>query len=74
MDDQTEKAWLEGHSSTGTGVLLIKSGDKTYVPNLTYAECVERCADVLAFKWVPDDIATFEELRATSCSTCEEDL
>jgi len=69
MDDQTEQEWLEGHSEFGTG-LFLRDGSKTHTPNITHAQCVELGADAIAFKWVPDDIATLEELQA-SCSSCE---
>jgi hypothetical protein len=67
-NDQTEEHW-SGYfaESRGTGIFLVKSvetgtSEKVLTPDLTYAECRSRGERALAFKWVPDPVATVRTL------------
>jgi hypothetical protein len=71
VHDQTEKQWLEGRfSEVGTCICLKKSGEKRVIPKVTYQECLKVSEEWTAFKWVPEDVATYEELKA-GCSLGE---
>ncbi|TSC62322.1 MAG: hypothetical protein G01um101448_290 [Parcubacteria group bacterium Gr01-1014_48] len=78
MDNQTKKGWLKGVSSDalGTGVFLIPDVEssipyatlKKLVPNITYADCMQRGKRTVAFQWVPHTIKTYEELAQAVCA------
>lgn len=38
-----------------------------YRAEIPYDECVQLGADSLAFKWIPEDVASFAEVRGASC-------
>lgn len=71
MRDQTKPEWrsqgLEGKSGTGVFLIIDVTGQKkkTVDANLTYDECKAR--DVLAFKWVPESIATSDAIMGAKC-------
>jgi hypothetical protein len=75
MHNQTEQSWIKNLKPTtlGTGVILECSEDtgavqKIFVQNITYEQCLHRGKDAYAFKWVPHQIATYEELISTTCN------
>lgn len=73
MDNQTNPEWLIEltSESLGTGMFLIPDvfseefGAMTAsaVRRITYSNCIQRGMFTVAFKWVPERVATYESLR-----------
>ena len=73
MQNQTDPRLLRGLSPSqrGTGVFLVPNpdsevygdGTSVLVPNITYDQCIMRGAFVIAFKWVPDSVRTFQQMQ-----------
>ena len=72
MHDQTEKQWLDERRFGGVGTcvcLLKEGGHKRLIPKVTYQECLKVAAsEWLAFKWVPETVASYEELQESACN------
>lgn len=77
-NNQTEEDWVANSdfSDLGTGIFLVAdvmnpvpgSVQKILVPNITYANCVQRGQSVVALKWVPHKVASYESLLGMVCS------
>lgn len=73
MKNQTEDGWLKnvGPEDLGTGIFLLADRNsssatkKVLVENITYIECLQRGELAIAFKWVPHNVANYEELIMT---------
>ncbi|MCL5999203.1 MAG: hypothetical protein M1546_24535 [Chloroflexi bacterium] len=73
MKNQTDPNWLEGlqPEQLGTGLFLLPDVfSERYaamivaaVPQITYPQCVLRGMFAVAYKWVPERIASFEQLQ-----------
>jgi len=68
IDDQTEEAWkADGFAGVlGTGIYLTSGANgwvkKHMVPGQTYTECIIMGSTLVAFKWVPSTVKSYEEL------------
>jgi hypothetical protein len=76
MRNQTDPSWITGpENEMGTGIFLIPNVEseqigavrKVFVPDLTYVDCARRGILAVAFKWVPQRIASFQVLNQSSC-------
>jgi hypothetical protein len=75
-DNQTKDEWLElpvvanDPHAIGTGVILRQArGFKDYVPNISYDDMLakDEREQFFAFAWVPDAVASFQQIQQTSC-------
>jgi hypothetical protein len=77
MRDQTSPEWRIGRpeNERGTGVFLVVDVEgqkkKTVDRGLTYDECKAR--NVLAFKWIPESVATYDEIVRAECKSRREE-
>jgi hypothetical protein len=76
-DNQTKEEWLElpvvadDPNTMGTGVVLRQAGgSKDYVPYVSYDDLLAKDGSekFFAFAWVPDAVATFQQIQQTSCT------
>jgi len=94
VSNQTDPESLEVYAkaankliSKGTGLFVVPAPEKgimehrvVVVGDLDYKDCVKRGVDVIAFRWVPDELMTFDEIKAfrdtNSCGDylCQRDL
>ncbi len=63
-DDQTEPTWLVGTTSEtlGTGMFVGSNRKKEFIPDLTYAECIQLGQSFAVFRWIPHSIISYEKL------------
>ena len=76
--NQTDPTWLRGNTeqTKGTGVTLVSDGTIISVElnsDITYDECVALVKDVIAWKWVPLTIATFDQVSSSRCGAAGQD-
>ncbi|SAK82390.1 hypothetical protein AWB78_04018 [Caballeronia calidae] len=79
MHNQTDPVHLANmqQGDLGTGIFLIPWCDaddyefgavrKVFKEKITYAECVLRGQNAVAFKWIPQTVASAAELRQHDC-------
>ena len=71
MDNQTLAKYISRHD-LGTGIFgyldkILLRLRKEFVRDISYEECVERGKEAEVFKWVPNNVASLEEIRASKC-------
>jgi len=75
-DNQTLDEWLnlptvvDNPDAKGTGLFLnVSQREKAVMPDLTYEDCLLIVSEKQpkAFKWVPLEVATLEQILQTQC-------
>lgn len=76
MDNQTNPEWLReiNADTMWTGIFLVPDVHSEVeaelialaVPTITYTSCVHRGAYTVGFKWVPEQVASYEEIIFSS--------
>ena len=77
MNNQTNPSWILNlqTSQLGTGLFMLPdvANDNfaamivQAVKNLVYSDCLRRGAFAVAFKWVPHNIASYDDLMKAAC-------
>jgi hypothetical protein len=70
--NQTREEWTSQADARGTGIFVREHPGgglqpKQFVENLSYADCILQGTRAVAFKWVPESVATVSELKAMAC-------
>jgi hypothetical protein len=76
--DQTDPVWIRGNTeqTKGTGVKLVSNGTALSIeltPEITYEECAAAARVVIAWKWVPENVASFAQVSSSKCKTAGAD-
>jgi hypothetical protein len=74
--DQTDPLWLRGTSeyTNGTGVYLGAGFRLRFDQGITYerSRADAEATDAIAFKWVPDTLASYFQVQNSKCQTSGE--
>jgi hypothetical protein len=75
LQDQTDPNWLGQPDELGTGIFLVpdvtkavpRAVNKMWVQTITYTDCQIRGTLTVAFKWVPNRVASFIDMQSKPC-------